>query len=115
MDSDGDIDLLISDKIYKNNGTAVFSYYSSIPIIGYPLMADFDNDGDLDILVSENNTNHFFSNNGLGDFVQTYSFPGGLHSLGDLDGNGFLDITYFFTFQCIRDKCFKKLIRYIYF
>ncbi|MEZ4824137.1 MAG: FG-GAP-like repeat-containing protein [Ignavibacteria bacterium] len=109
VDSDGDIDLLISDKIYKNNGTAVFSYYSSIPIIGYPLMADFDNDGDLDILVSENNTNHFFSNNGLGDFVQTYSFPGGLHSLGDLDGNGFLDITYFSPFSALEINVSKNL------
>lgn len=109
VDSDSDIDLLISDKIYKNNGTAVFSYYSSIPLIGYPLMADFDNDGDLDILVSENNMNYFFRNNGLGDFSQTNSFPGGLHSLGDLDGNGFLDITYFSPSSALEINVSKNL------
>ncbi len=95
LDSDGDIDLLINEKIYKNDGSANFSYYSSIPILGYTLLADFDNDGDLDILVTNNNINYFFRNNGLGDFTQTSAFPGGLHSFGDLDGNGFFDVTYF--------------------
>ncbi|MBP9192468.1 MAG: VCBS repeat-containing protein [Ignavibacteria bacterium] len=109
VDSDGDIDLLISDKIFKNNGTAVFSYYSSIPLLGYPLMADFDNDGDLDILVSENSMIYFFSNNGIGDFSQTNSFPGGLHSFGDLDGNGFLDITYFSPSSALKINVSKNL------
>ena len=95
IDSDGDIDLLINEKVYKNDGSANFSYYSSIPISGYTLLADFDNDGDLDILVTVNNVNYFFRNNGLGDFTQTSTFPGGLHSFGDLDGNGFFDVTYF--------------------
>jgi len=95
IDSDGDIDLLINEKVYKNDGSANFSYYSSIPISGYTLLADFDNDGDLDILVTVNNVNYFFRNNGLGDFTQTSTFPGSLHSYGDLDGNGFFDVTYF--------------------
>ena len=95
FDGDGDIDLLLNDKIYKNNGNGSFIYYSAININGNSLIADFDNDGDLDIIVASNNLNHFFRNSGFGDFIQEFSFPGGVDNFGDFDGNGYLDLTYF--------------------
>ncbi|MBS1518648.1 MAG: Ig-like domain-containing protein, partial [Bacteroidetes bacterium] len=95
FDGDGDLDLLLNNIIYKNNGTGLFLYYSTLNINGISLLADFDNDGDLDIIVNSNNLNHFFRNNGLGDFLLEFSFPGGLENFGDFDGNGFLDLTYF--------------------
>ncbi|HQY52642.1 MAG TPA: FG-GAP-like repeat-containing protein [Ignavibacteria bacterium] len=95
FDGDGDIDLLLNDKIFKNNGTGLFLYYSTLNINGISLTADFDNDGDLDIIITSNNLNHFFRNNGFGDFFQEFSFPGGVDNYGDFDGNGFLDLTYF--------------------
>ncbi|MDQ3022205.1 MAG: FG-GAP-like repeat-containing protein [Bacteroidota bacterium] len=95
FDDDGDIDLLLNDKIYKNYGNGSFIYYSTININGNSLIADFDNDGDLDIIVASNNLNHFFRNSGFGDFVQEFSFPGGVDNFGDFDGNGYLDLTYF--------------------
>ncbi|MFZ1322160.1 MAG: FG-GAP-like repeat-containing protein, partial [Ignavibacteria bacterium] len=97
LDNDSDIDLLIDDKIYKNNGNALFTYYSSLNFGGRATMADFDNDGDLDILVRDNNDIFFMKNNGNGDFTQTNSFTGGIGSFGDLNGDGFLDVTYFLT------------------
>ncbi|MFZ1320481.1 MAG: FG-GAP-like repeat-containing protein [Ignavibacteria bacterium] len=95
IDLDGDIDLVIQNKIFKNDGLANFTYYSLIPIIGFTLLADFDNDNDLDILVSNSNVNYLFSNNGLGNFQQVSSFSGSLQNYGDLDGNGYLDLVYF--------------------
>ena len=95
VDKDGDLDLLISEKIYKNNGNAVFTFYSSISVSGYPVMADFDNDGDLDIQETSNNITYFFQNNGNGDFIQTTSYPGLNGSIGDLNGDGYFDMVYF--------------------
>ncbi|MBS1517772.1 MAG: VCBS repeat-containing protein [Bacteroidetes bacterium] len=95
VDNDGDIDLLFNDKIFKNNGNALFTYYSSLSISGYPIMADFDSDGDLDIQVALNNNTYLFQNNGVGDFTQTTSYAGLNGSIGDFDGNGYFDMAYF--------------------
>ncbi|MDQ3194190.1 MAG: FG-GAP-like repeat-containing protein, partial [Bacteroidota bacterium] len=95
IDGDNDIDLLINNKIYKNNGNAVFSFYTELSITGIPELADFDNDGDLDILINNSSNLYFYQNNGSGIFMQTLTFTGGLGSYGDLNGDGFLDISYF--------------------
>ena len=95
VDNDGDLDLLIDNKIYKNNGNAVFTYYSLLSISGYPVMADFDSDGDLDIQTSLNNVTYLLKNNGIGDFIQTTSYPGLNGSIGDLNGDGYFDMVYF--------------------
>ena len=102
VDGDGDIDLLIGDKIYKNNGNAVFSYYSSLNFGGRAMMADMDNDGDLDIMVRQNDEVFLMRNNGVGNFTQTNSYPGGIGSIGDFNGDGFLDISYFLDERHIK-------------
>ncbi|MBK8981900.1 MAG: VCBS repeat-containing protein [Ignavibacteria bacterium] len=94
VDNDGDLDLLIDDKIYKNNGLAVFTYYSTLSISGYPVMFDFDNDGDLDIQTTLNNVTYYLRNNGVGDFIQSTSYSGLNGSIGDLNGNGYFDMVY---------------------
>ncbi|MEO8665723.1 MAG: FG-GAP-like repeat-containing protein [Ignavibacteria bacterium] len=95
IDGDNDIDLLINNKIFKNNGNAVFSFYTELSMPGIPELADFDADGDLDILINNSSNIYFYQNNGSGIFIQTAIFTGGLGSYGDLNGDGFLDISYF--------------------
>jgi hypothetical protein len=97
IDMDGYIDLVIDNRIYLNNGNAVFTMSLELSEFGRPELADFDNDGDLDILIQNGSTVFYFQNNGFGGFVQTSIFPGGLEAFGDLNGNGFLDISYLFS------------------
>ena len=94
IDMDGDIDLVIDNRIYFNNGNALFSLNSELSEFGHSELADFDNDGDLDILIQNGNNVYFYQNNGLGVFVQTSMFTGGISTFGDLNGDGFLDISY---------------------
>lgn len=95
LDGDGDIDLLIDDKIYKNDGNAIFTYYSSLNFGGRSMMADFDNDGDLDIMVRQNDDVFLMRINGAGNFTQTNSYQGGIGNIGDINGDGYLDISFF--------------------
>jgi len=95
IDSDSDVDLVINNKTYKNNGNAVFAFSNELSMSGIPELADFDSDGDLDILIENLGSIYFYQNDGLGNFIQTYSFQGLLGTYGDLDGNGFLDISFF--------------------
>ena len=60
VDSDGNIDLLVNIKIFKNNGKAVFSFLSELENNGFPELADFDSDGDLDILIQRNDSIFFY-------------------------------------------------------
>jgi len=94
IDGDGDIDLLLNDKIFKNNGNALFSFHSTLSLSGYTVMADFDNDGDLDIQSTVNNITYFFQNHGNGDFLQTTSYAGQNGSIGDINGDGYIDMAY---------------------
>ncbi len=104
IDKDGDADLLINNKIFKNNGNAVFTLYSTlgIYIYGSPELGDFDNDGDLDILIGSDNNLYLYLNNGTGDFTLSDTFPGGTGAFGDLNGDGYLDISYFEAINKIR-------------
>jgi len=95
INRDGNIDLIINNKIYKNTGNAVFTFLSELGINGFPELADFDSDGDLDILIQRNDSIFFYQNNGSGSYTQTYFFNGLLESYGDLNGDGFLDIIAF--------------------
>ena len=66
--------------------------------LGIPGLADIDNDGDLDLLISdlENFSQQLFLNNGEGFFVKDSALlgldPWVQLSLGDYNGDGFLDI-----------------------
>jgi len=104
LDSDGDVDLIINEKTYKNNGAAVFTYFSSLPEAGYSILADFDNDGDLDIIVRRDNIfdNYYFINDGFGNFSFLSTFQGGLGNFGDLNGDGFLDYCYYLSNSDIK-------------
>jgi len=103
IDGDGDIDLIIDNKIFKNDGNALFSFYSSLSIGGRSMIADFDNDGDLDIFVRQNDDVYFMSNNGIGNFSQIYSFIGGIGNIGDLNGDGYIDISFFQSNRDLRN------------
>ncbi|MDZ4712625.1 MAG: FG-GAP-like repeat-containing protein [bacterium] len=92
IDNDGDIDIVGNNIIYKNDGFANFSLGSTLNIEGTPELADFDNDGDLDILIQNGSTVFFYVNDGLGNFIQTYQFTGGVSNFGDLNGDGMLDL-----------------------
>lgn len=95
INGDGNIDLIAGNKIYINDGHAVFSLLETLNLNGIPVLADFDNDNDLDILMEVGNTVFFYRNDGTGHFTQTYNFTGSLISFGDLNGDGFLDVAFF--------------------
>ena len=95
IDGDGDIDLVINNSVYKNNGNALFNISQTLNNQGRPDIFDADNDNDLDILMSNNGTINFYKNDGLGNFSLFSTFPGGVWAYGDLNGNGFIDISYF--------------------
>ena len=97
IDGDGNIDLLVNDIIYKNNGNAFFTFFAELGITGIPEPGDFDSDGDLDILIENSGNIYFFRNEGAGAFIQAYSFTGYLGNFGDLNGDGFLDISSFLS------------------
>lgn len=103
LDSDGDVDMLIRNTneniIYRNNGSGDFTQYASIPgSNGFDVfdnMADMDNDGDLDILSQVTDSIRLYENDGNGNFSNAHTFHGQLGRIGDLDGNGYMDIAYF--------------------
>jgi len=102
IDRDGDIDILLNNRIFINNGDAVFTNLTSLDVYGKPELADFENDGDLDILIGRDSTVFFYRNAGSGSFIQTYNFPGRINSFGDMNGDGMLDITYYNSESDIR-------------
>ncbi|MDQ3194284.1 MAG: Ig-like domain-containing protein, partial [Bacteroidota bacterium] len=56
INGDGDIDLLINNKIYNNDGLGTFTFWQELSLNGIPELADFDNDGRLDILIQIDST-----------------------------------------------------------
>ncbi|MFZ1322026.1 MAG: FG-GAP-like repeat-containing protein, partial [Ignavibacteria bacterium] len=97
LDSDGDIDLVINNSVYKNNGNALYNLSSTLNQQGRPDIFDVDNDNDLDILLSNNGSIYFYKNDGFGNFSLFSTFPGSVWAYGDMSGNGFMDITYFIS------------------
>ncbi|MBL8994561.1 MAG: VCBS repeat-containing protein [Spirochaetia bacterium] len=111
IDGDGDPDLVMTGfdgssrnlRTYLNNGSGSFTLAQVLtPNLGSSSIAlgDLDGDGDLDLVVTGDNgsTKFFLSlfNDGSGAFSQVQSFTPGLTSsgiaLGDLDGDGDLDL-----------------------
>ena len=99
-DNDGYLDILVGNKVYKNNGNNTFSLTATIPIANYnqSVWADYDNDADLDILLASNDSTYIYTNSS-GTFTKKggIRLPGvntGNFCLGDYDNDGDLDILY---------------------
>ena len=100
-DNDGDLDLVKGSKLYRNDGSWIFTQVDiGLPGDGHYLKCgDYDNDGDLDILclqgIGSYYTNYLkiMENNGDGSFT---GIDLGIRSdegcFGDFDKDGDLDI-----------------------
>ena len=89
-DNDGDLDLAINDKIYRNvNGSLVLS--QTLTGYGGDAWADYDNDGDLDLVLDD-----FIYKNDSGTLnlaaTLTGESKGALACWGDYDNDGDLDL-----------------------
>lgn len=115
IDQDGDLDLLFNDentngqlKLYRNDGTGVFTNVTSTYIVAAPktnqqdiVLADIDNDWDLDIVnCGKSAGQQIYLNDGTGHFptVNTTLLPAGTGltyecEMADLDADGDLDMT----------------------
>ncbi|MEZ4796669.1 MAG: T9SS type A sorting domain-containing protein [Flavobacteriaceae bacterium] len=109
VDNDGDDDVLVSfglqTKLYKNDGTGVFSEVSGTPFFGTQKLAmkfaDIDNDNDNDLLLSGAVNSNFYTNlylnNGTGSFTLVAGLPfEGLNfpaiDIADVNADGKIDV-----------------------
>ena len=110
IDADGDLDIVYStiyeDHVFVNDGTGHFTDASAarLPrVLGATLdigLADLDGDLDLDLFTAEvSQQNRLLFNDGAGFFtnatperLETPWFPAPAMALGDLDGDGDLDL-----------------------
>jgi hypothetical protein len=99
-DNDGDLDILLSGKVYRNDGGAVFTDIGAT-LLGVAnssaAWGDYDNDGDLDILIASwVSGTKLYRNNGGGAFVEVATalpaVSGSALAWGDYDNDGDLDI-----------------------
>jgi hypothetical protein len=117
LNGDGHLDLVVSNwfdpaDVHLNNGDGTFAPGASIPMTGLRwemTFADFDGDGDLDIVNPttpgrgdddasddlEQSGVEILLNNGAGEFPDRVTFHGFEAfdtAVGDLDGDGTLDV-----------------------
>lgn len=101
LDNDGDLDLMLGQQIWLNNGEATFEYLNDLElnmdVPNSPQLGDLDGDGDLDILLTDNGLVILLLNDGEAKFEITatrVSDNVGQARLGDLDGDGDLDVFF---------------------
>lgn len=116
VDGDGDLDLLLgnvgtfntvaSNRLLLNNGSGTFTDATAtrMPLGNYrtqsQALGDVDSDGDLDLVVGNyNDQSRLYLNNGTGTFTDgtvarlpVGVYRTGLLQLGDVDGDGDLDL-----------------------
>ena len=109
LDGDGDLDVAIprygTDSLYVsyNDGTGRFPTRQQVAVGFRPVgiaIGDVDNDGDLDLIAANegypSSTLSVCFNNGIGLFTRSTQLPAGSYVgrvvLGDLDGDGDLDL-----------------------
>ncbi|MDP7033564.1 MAG: VCBS repeat-containing protein [Planctomycetota bacterium] len=99
LDGDGDLDLVMDNQIFLNNGSGSFTVTGQELQSGSGLaLGDLDGDGDLDLVITRHSYlvsgTWIYFNNGLASFTLTgQELQGGNGlALGDLDGDGDLDM-----------------------
>ncbi len=118
IDNDGDLDLMIDARMYRNNlipngslsftevTSSAFSGISTTDSVFASVWADLENDGDLDVFLSRANDsdmcdNELWRNNGSGVFTEIAATAGiDLTSVqdtvgaawGDYDNDGYMDL-----------------------
>ena len=109
LDGDGDLDVVTprydTDSLYVsyNDGTGRFPVRQQVAVGFRPVgvaIGDVDNDGDLDLIAANEgyptSTLSICFNNGIGLFTRNIQIPAGSYVgrvvLGDLDGDGDLDL-----------------------
>jgi len=111
LDGDGHLDLITAANnsdafvVFKNDGSGTFDTGTQIntsldDFSTHSTLGDWDGDGDLDLITSALFSDAFgvFENDGTGSFgessqIETILDDGAVHtSLGDLDGDGDLDL-----------------------
>lgn len=106
MNGDGYLDIITTRTVYLNDLNGHFPSSNAQPF-GDPTLhpqsiavGDVDNDGDVDIVSGNSNLDggeqsYVYLNDGTGHFVAGLVFGTGVEdsiALGDMDGNGYLDI-----------------------
>ncbi|MEM7316379.1 MAG: VCBS repeat-containing protein, partial [Planctomycetota bacterium] len=103
LDGDGDLDAWVTGyvgSVWLNDGVGNFTtghvMDPGVPLI-HVVLADLDNDGDLDAATAASSSAIVWENQGDGTFEPGSEFSGGTGQcrgidVGDLDGNGELDI-----------------------